>query len=172
MSVTDNSKLTTYANDKVTIEGKTFLHVHNYSLLCYDIKDGAPTVNILDPYPKLHNYHIIIDRKCHSIEDCEATARFTHIHVLIHKMTYEKFVKDLGKFEKDWGGNGQKIINRFRREVGLYVLEKRFRENIEPGSDEAHTLLTFPNFLLEIPSEAEWNATFPDGQPREGLFLE
>jgi hypothetical protein len=87
-------------------------------------------------------------------------------------MTYETFVKELGKFEGELGRNGQRIVHRFRREVGLYVLEKKFREDIKPRSNEVHALLTFPNFLLEIPSKAKWNAEFPDGQPREGLFLE
>jgi hypothetical protein len=52
------------------------------------------------------------------------------------------------------------------------MLEKRFRDNIEPGSDKAHALLTFPNFLPEIPATTEWNATFLDGQACDGLFLE
>jgi hypothetical protein len=87
-------------------------------------------------------------------------------------MTYKMFVRKLGKFEGELGRNGQRIVHRFRREVALYVLEKKFRENIVPGSDKAHALLTFPNFLPEIPSEVKWNAEFPDRQPREGLFLE
>jgi hypothetical protein len=87
-------------------------------------------------------------------------------------MTYETFMRKIGKFEKELGRNGQRIVNQFRREVRHYMLEKRFREDIEPRSNKVHALLTFPNFLLEIPSKAKWNAKFPDGQPREGLFLE
>jgi hypothetical protein len=52
------------------------------------------------------------------------------------------------------------------------VLEKRFREDIENGSDAAYALLTFPNFLPEIPSEAKWNAEFSDGEPGDDLTLE
>jgi hypothetical protein len=74
MSTSDNSKFTVYANNKVTTGNKTFMHIHNYNLLCYDIKDSTPVVNILDPYLKLHNYHIIIIRNCYSIENCDATA--------------------------------------------------------------------------------------------------
>jgi hypothetical protein len=87
-------------------------------------------------------------------------------------MTYKMFVKKLEKFEGELGRNGPRIVHRFRKEVALYVLEKKFREDIENGSNAAYTLLTFPNFLLEIPSEAKWNAEFPDGPPRDDLFLE
>jgi hypothetical protein len=109
-TTSDNSELlTAYANDQITIEGKTYYHVHDYSLIAYDIKDGAPAVNVLDPYPKLHTYHIIIERKCRSIEECEFTTRFTHIHISVHKMTYETFVKKLEKFIGELGRNGPRI---------------------------------------------------------------
>jgi hypothetical protein len=51
-------------------------------------------------------------------------------------------------------------------------LERKFREDIENGSDAAYALLIFLNFLLEIPSKIKWNTKFPDGPPRDELFLE
>jgi hypothetical protein len=87
-------------------------------------------------------------------------------------MTYETFMRKLEKFIGELGKNGPRIIHRFRKEIALYVLEKKFREDIKNGSDAAYALLTFPNFLPEIPSEAKWNAEFPDGPPGDDLFLE
>jgi hypothetical protein len=80
-------------------------------------------------------------------------------------MTYQTFVRNLERFTEQLGKNGPRIIHRFRKEIALYVLEKKFREDIRNGSDAAFALLTFPNFLPEIPSEAKWNAEFSDGEP-------
>jgi hypothetical protein len=172
MSTTDNSNVSTPNYEPVMVNGNVYLHIHDYNLIAYDNEDGAPAINVLSKYPRLHNYHIIVIRECNSVDNCPASARWTHIAVMSTKMSYQQFMREIGKFRRELGMNGDQLVAKMKESITEYVIQKARDEGIRVGTERAGELLKFPNFLPDIPAEVEWNREFPEGPVRDGLFLD